>query len=98
MNAKALIESGKTALGIELGQTRIKGVLIDLKGRVLAAYLIDQKEDEKLEDYLDNRIFCEFSGETTEPDAEDKKGFDTFMERYKAGLEIEKKAIETMNW
>ena len=65
---------------------------------LLAAYLIDQKEDEKLEDYLDNRIFCELSGETTEPDAEDKKGFDTFMERYKAGLEIEKKAIETMNW
>lgn len=73
MDAKALIESGKTALGIELGSTRIKGVLIDLKGRVLAAYLIDQKEDEKLEDYLDNRIFCELSGETTEPDAEDKK-------------------------
>ena len=36
MDAKALIESGKTALGIELGSTRIKGVLIDLKGRVLA--------------------------------------------------------------
>ena len=26
MDAKALIESGKTALGIELGSTRIKGV------------------------------------------------------------------------
>ena len=41
MDAKALIKSGKTALGIELGSTRIKGVLIDLKGRVLAVGLHD---------------------------------------------------------
>ena len=41
MDAKALIESGKTALGIELGSTRIKGVLIDLKGRVLAVGIHD---------------------------------------------------------
>ncbi len=36
MGAKELIESGKTAIGIEFGSTRIKGVLIDLKGAVLA--------------------------------------------------------------
>ena len=28
--------AGKTALGIELGSTRIKGVLIDFSGNVLA--------------------------------------------------------------
>lgn len=33
---KELIQSGKTALGIELGSTRIKAVLIDLSGNVLA--------------------------------------------------------------
>lgn len=65
---------------------------------LLAAYLIDKKEGERLEDYLENRIFKELAGETISPCAEDKKGFDTFMERYKAGLEIEKKAIEVMNW
>lgn len=65
---------------------------------LLAAYLIDEKENEKLEDYLENRIFGELAGETVVPHEEDKKGFDAFMKRYKAGLEIEKKAIEVMNW
>lgn len=65
---------------------------------LLAAYLSDKKNGEKLEDYLEQRIFCKLSGETVEPDAEDKKGFDVFMKRYKDGLEIEKKAIEMMNW
>ncbi len=36
MDKKELILSGKTALGIEFGSTRIKGVLIDLSGHVLA--------------------------------------------------------------
>ncbi|MCR5084701.1 MAG: FGGY-family carbohydrate kinase [Succinivibrionaceae bacterium] len=35
-SAKDLIAAGKTALGIELGSTRIKGVLIDYEGNVLA--------------------------------------------------------------
>ena len=33
---KELIQDGKTALGIEFGSTRIKGVLIDYDGNVLA--------------------------------------------------------------
>ena len=36
MNTKDLIMQGKTALGIEFGSTRIKGVLIDYDGNVLA--------------------------------------------------------------
>ena len=36
MDKKELILSGKTALGIEFGSTRIKGVLTDLEGEVLA--------------------------------------------------------------
>lgn len=36
MKAKELIVEGKTALGIELGSTRIKAVLIDMEGTVLA--------------------------------------------------------------
>lgn len=65
---------------------------------LLAAYLIDKKENEKLEDYLEDRIFGELAGETVTSYEEDQKGFDVFMTRYKAGLEIEKKAIEVMNW
>ncbi len=36
MGAKELIQSGKSALGIELGSTRIKAVLTDFDGNVLA--------------------------------------------------------------
>lgn len=65
---------------------------------LLAAYLVDQQPGEKLEDYLDNRIFKELSGETIQPDPKDVEGFETFMERYKAGLAIEKSAIDVMDW
>lgn len=65
---------------------------------LLAAYLVDQNEGEHLEDYLENRIFVELSGETLHPTTEDIEGFRVFMERYKAGLAIEKSAIEHMNW
>ena len=65
---------------------------------LLAAYLIDRKEDEKLECYLEDRIFRELSGETVEPQKEDVEGFRVFMERYKAGLAIEKAAIDSMDW
>ena len=41
MGAKELIESGKTALGIEFGSTRIKAVLIDLDGNVLGTGVYD---------------------------------------------------------
>ena len=65
---------------------------------LLAAYLADKKDGEKLEDFLDNRIFKELSGETIEPAKEEIDGFDAFMDHYKAGLEIEKSAIEHMKW
>lgn len=65
---------------------------------LLAAYLIDRKQDETLEDYLDNRIFKELSGETLMPYAEDVQGFETFMNHYKSGLAIEKCAIDVMDW
>ncbi len=65
---------------------------------LLAAYMIDKGAEEKLEDYLENRIFGELSGETINPYAEDVEGFRIFMERYKAGLAIEKSAIEAMDW
>ena len=29
---------------------------------------------------------------------EEQEGFETFMERYRAGLEIEKKDIDVMGW
>lgn len=90
MDAKRLIEDGKTVLGIELGPARInEGSLAFLAGR---------EPEEKLEDYLETGIFRKLSGETIIPHREDVEGFETFMEHYKAGLAIEKSAIEAMDW
>ena len=65
---------------------------------LLAAYMVDKEAGEKLEDYIEKRIFAELSGETVIPYAEDVEGFRVFMERYKAGLAIEKTSIEVMDW
>lgn len=65
---------------------------------LLAAYLIDKEPQEKLEDYLENKIFKGLSGETVYPEESEAEGFKVFMERYKRGLAIEKCAIEVMNW
>lgn len=65
---------------------------------LLAAYLIEKEADEKLEEYLEKRIFKELSGETTEADEKDVEGFEKFMEHYKAGLSVEKCAIQVMDW
>jgi sugar (pentulose or hexulose) kinase len=65
---------------------------------LLAAFLIDRREEEKLEDYLETRIFQGLKGETISPQEEDIQGFERFMERYKAGLAIEKCAIDVMDW
>ncbi len=65
---------------------------------LLAAYMMDKETGEKLEDYLEKRIFGELSGETVIPYAEEVEGFRIFMQRYKAGLAIEKSAIEAMDW
>ena len=40
-NGREIIEAGDAALGIELGSTRIKGVLIDRRGNVLAVGIHD---------------------------------------------------------
>ncbi len=65
---------------------------------VLAAYLADKREGEKLEDYLEQRIFSEMSGTTLEATPEEVEGFETFIERYKKGLDIERSAIKAMDW
>lgn len=65
---------------------------------LLAAYMIDGKKIGKLEDYLNQRVFKELTGDVVNPDPEDVKGFEEFMKHYVSGLEVEKSAIENINW
>lgn len=62
---------------------------------VLASYMI-QKNGETLDDYLNNKVFAGVEGSTLAPVAEDVKGFDEFTERYKAGLAVERAAVDSL--
>ncbi|MGN0431505.1 MAG: xylulokinase [Lachnospiraceae bacterium] len=61
---------------------------------LLASYMQNKEPEESLADYLENRVFAGAQGITIEPDAEDVKGFENFMERYEKGLTIERAAVE----
>lgn len=61
---------------------------------LLAAYMINKDADEKLEDYLADKVFAGQMGSRMEPDPEDVKGFEAFAERYKKGIDVELAAAE----
>ena len=63
---------------------------------LLAAYRVWKSENETLEEYLNNRVFASVSGSTVQPDGETAEGFNAYMERYKALLQVEQKAVEVL--
>lgn len=63
---------------------------------LLAAYMNEKNQDEKLGDYLNRRIFAGQAGNKMEPDEKDVAGFNQFMERYMKGLAIEHAAVDTL--
>jgi sugar (pentulose or hexulose) kinase len=63
---------------------------------LLAAYLINKKADETLEDYLDKKVFASAKIETLMADKADIEGFGAFLEDYKKALAVEKAAVESV--
>ena len=63
---------------------------------LLALYTVNKEEGESLSDFLDKKIFGEGGGSTLEPDESDVKGFNDFMKDFKAGLEVERAAVENL--
>lgn len=63
---------------------------------LLAAYLLQNAEDEALEAYLSNKVFAGEAGTTIASEQRDVEGFAAFMERYKKGLIIEKTAVTAL--
>lgn len=61
---------------------------------LLASYLVNKKAGETLEIFLDKHVFADQSGVIVAPDPDDVAGFEAFMERYKAGLPIERAAVD----
>jgi hypothetical protein len=65
---------------------------------LLAAYLRKKAAGETLEDFLANKVFARDGGAVLHPDEGDRRGFDEFMELYKAGLAVEKAAAACLRY
>jgi sugar (pentulose or hexulose) kinase len=63
---------------------------------LLAAFMLHKAEGEPLAGYLTHKVFAGADATTIAPDPADVDGFGAFMERYKAGLNIEKTAVEAL--
>jgi sugar (pentulose or hexulose) kinase len=59
---------------------------------LLAAFMLDGGKS--LENFLAEKVFAGKTGMRIEPDPKDTESFRKFMERYTAGLEIERTAVE----
>lgn len=64
---------------------------------LLAAYLVEHKPGQSLEDYLDSQVFAGQKVVTLEPQKQDMEGFEQFMRQYRAGLAVERQAVESLN-
>lgn len=63
---------------------------------LLASYMINKKNDETLEEYLNEKVFADQEVKTMTPDPKDVEGFKKFMERYTKGLAIERAAVDNL--
>ena len=63
---------------------------------LLAAYMVWKENDEKLEDYLDQKVFADAVSTTLMADEIEIAGFDAFLKQYKTAYAIEKAAIKTL--
>lgn len=60
---------------------------------ILASYMISNK-GEPLADYLSKQVFANAKSSLIMPDPADTAGFTAFLERYKAGLAVERTSAE----
>ena len=63
---------------------------------LLSAYLLHKEAGESLERLLSQKVFAGVSGSTVQPDPACVEGFNTYLQRYMALLEVEKTAAEKL--
>ncbi len=63
---------------------------------LLASYMVNKKEGQTLTEYLEEVVFAGQAGSTMEADPADVEGFNQFMVGYKAGLAIERAAVDSL--
>ncbi len=63
---------------------------------LLASYLVNKKDGESLDAFLNEKVFAGSEGVEIQPDPADVAGFDQYIESYKSGIAIEKAAVEAI--
>ena len=63
---------------------------------LLAAFLMKKEDGQSLEDYLSTKVFAGASGTTLAPDKADVDGFNAYIARFTAMLDVERSAVELM--
>ena len=63
---------------------------------LLAAFTRNKQLGQTLESFLKEQVFRDAKGVTIAPEAEDVEGFNTYIRRYKALLDVERKAVEVI--
>ncbi len=63
---------------------------------LLASYMVNKADGETLDQFLADKVFGGSAGSEMQPNPADVAGFDAFIERYKAGLPIERAAVEAL--
>lgn len=63
---------------------------------LLASYMVNKKDGETLDDFLADEVFHGETGVEMQPDPKDVAGFDEYLKRYKAGLPIERAAVDSL--
>ncbi len=63
---------------------------------LLAMYRRDRRPGETLRDYLEQKVFRSAAGDCVRPIPEDVEGFQAYIRRYRAGLDVEKAAVKAL--
>lgn len=61
---------------------------------LLAAYSVNKKEGQSLEEYLEQEVFATEETKTIEPTEEGMESFSSYMERYRSILKVERTAVD----
>ena len=86
------IMAAATKVSVSVMQTASEGGAWGIA--LLASFMLQKAQNESLEAYLANKVFAGKNSTAIAPDPRDIDGFMAFMDRYKAGLIIERAAVD----
>ena len=59
--------------------------------------MVNKKDDETLQDYLNSKVFADAKCVTIEPNAEDMEGLERYIGKFKEGIEMERMATKVLH-